>query len=154
LPTLLKNRDLLAGSLFIAAGAIFFWFSRDYSLGTGRRMGPGYFPTILSVLLMLIGAGVLLASLRSKEQVTGFVWRGFASVIVGTVLFGVLIRDAGILVAVAVLVLVSAAGNPQTRWLPIGVLAIGMSVFCYGIFVRVLGLPIPVLGPWFSAGPH
>ena len=133
---------------------MFFWFSRDYSLGTGRRMGPGYFPTVLSVLLMLIGAGVLLVSLRSKEQVTGFAWRGFASVIAGTVLFGVLIRDAGILVAVAVLVLVSAAGNPQTRWLSMGVLAIGMSVFCYGIFVRLLGLPIPVLGPWLSPGLH
>lgn len=152
--TLLKNRDFLAGSLFMAAGAIFFWFTRDYSLGTGRRMGPGYFPTMLSMLLMLIGAGVLLASLRSKEQVTGFVWRGFISVIVGTVLFGVLIRDAGILVAVAVLVLVSAAGNPQTRWPPMAGLAIGMAVFCYGIFVKVLGLPIPVLGPWLSLGPH
>jgi hypothetical protein len=148
LVTLLRSKDFLAGSLFVAAGAIFFWVSRDYGFGTGRRMGPGYFPTVLSVLLMLIGAGVLLASLRSSEQVSGFVWRGFASVILGTVLFGVLIRDAGILIAVAVLVLVSAAGNPQTRWLPMGGLAIGLAVLCYGIFVKALGLPIPVLGSW------
>ncbi len=148
--TLLRNRDFLAGSLFIAAGAIFFWISRDYGMGSGRRMGPGYFPTVLSVLLMLIGAGVLLASFRSSEQVSGFAWRGFASVILGTVLFGVLIRDAGILIAVAALVLISAAGNPQSRWLPIGGLAIGMAVFCYGVFVKALGLPIPVLGSWLS----
>jgi hypothetical protein len=152
--TLHKNRDFLAGSLFIAAGAVFFWVSRNYGLGTGRRMGPGYFPTMLSVLLMLIGAGVLLVSLRSEEQVAGFAWRGFISVIVGSVLFGLLIRDAGILVAVAVLVLVSAAGNPRTRWLPMAGLAVGMAAFCYGIFIKLLGLPIPVLGPWFPLGPH
>jgi len=151
--TLHKNRDFLAGALFIATGALFFWASRNYGLGTGRRMGPGYFPTMLSVLLMLIGAGVLLVSLRSKEQVTGFAWRGFISVLVGTVLFGLLIRDSGILAAVVVLVLVSAAGNPQTRWLPMAGLAAAMSAFCYGIFVKLLGLPIPVVGPWFSLGP-
>jgi hypothetical protein len=151
--TLHKNRDFLAGALFIAAGALFFWASRNYGLGTGRRMGPGYFPTMLSVLLMLIGAGVLLVSLRSKEQVTGFAWRGFMSVLVGTVLFGLLIRYSGILVAVVVLVLGSAAGNPQTRWLPMAGLAAAMAAFCYGIFVKLLGLPIPVVGPWFSLGP-
>ena len=146
---LLRNRDFLAGSLFILAGSVFFWVSRDYGMGTGRRMGPGYFPTVLSALLVLIGAAVLLSSLRSSEQVGGFAWRGFASVIIGTVLFGMLIRDAGILVAIAVLVLVSAAGNRESKWLPTGGLAAGMAVLCYGIFVKALGMPIPALGSWF-----
>ena len=147
--TLLRNKDFLAGSLFFVAGAIFFWVGRDYGMGTGRRMGPGYFPTVLSVLLMLIGAGVLLTALRSKEQAAGLAWRGFVAVIVGTVVFGVLIRDGGILIAVAALVLISAAGNPQSRWLPMGGLAIGMAVFCWAVFIKMLGLPIPVIGPWF-----
>ena len=145
----LRNKDFLAGSLFIAAGALFFWIGRDYGMGTGRRMGPGYFPTVLSVLLMLIGAGVMLASFRSKEEAAGIAWRGIVSVVIGTVVFGLLIRDGGILVAVVALVLISAAGNPQSRWLPMGALAIGMAILCWAIFVKALGLPIPVLGPWF-----
>jgi hypothetical protein len=147
----LRNKDFLAGSLFIAAGALFFWIGRDYGMGTGRRMGPGYFPTVLSVLLMLIGAGVTLASFRSQEEAAGIAWRGFISVVLGTVVFGVLIRDGGILVAVLALVLISAAGNPQSRWLPIGALAFGMAILCWAIFVKALGLPIPVLGPWFTS---
>jgi hypothetical protein len=146
---LLRNKDFLAGALFIAAGAIFFWIGRDYGMGTSRRMGPGYFPAVLSVLLMLIGAGVLLASFRSKEQAAGLAWRGIAAVVLGTVVFGVLIRDGGILIAVAALVLISAAGNPQSRWLPMGALAIGMAALCWAIFVKALGMPIPVVGPWF-----
>jgi hypothetical protein len=147
----LRNKDFLAGSLFIAAGALFFWIGRDYGMGTSRRMGPGYFPTVLSVLLMLIGAGVMLASFRSKEEAAGIAWRGIISVVFGTVLFGVLIRDGGILVAVVALVLISAAGNPRSRWLPMGALAAGMAVLCWAIFVKALGLPIPVLGPWFTS---
>src|ERR1700752_2241029 len=145
----LRNKDFLAGSLFIAAGALFFWIGRDYGMGPGRRLGPGYVPTVLSVLLMLIGAGVMLASFRSKEEAAGIAWRGIVSVVIGTVVFGLLIRDGGILVAVAALVLISAAGNPQSRWLPMGALAIGMAFFCWAILVKALGLPIPVLGPFF-----
>jgi hypothetical protein len=147
--TLLKNKDFLAGALFIAAGAIFFWIGRDYGMGTSRRMGPGYFPTVLSVILMLIGAGVLLVSLRSKEQAAGIAWRGIASVVFGTVAFGVLIRGGGILIAVAALVLISAAGNPRSRWLPMVVFAAAMAALCWLIFVKSLGLPIPAVGPWF-----
>ena len=147
--TLLKNKDFLAGALFVAAGAIFFWIGRDYGMGTSRRMGPGYFPTVLSVIMMVIGAGVLLVSLRSKEQAAGIAWRGIASVVLGTVAFGVLIRGGGILIAVAALVLISAAGNPQSRWLPMVVFAAAMAALCWLIFVKSLGLPIPVIGPWF-----
>jgi putative tricarboxylic transport membrane protein len=149
LATLLKNKDFLAGALFVAAGVIFFWIGRDYGMGTSRRMGPGYFPTVLSVILMVIGAGVLLVSLRSKEQAAGIAWRGIASVVLGTVAFGVLIRGGGILIAVAALVLISAAGNPQSRWLPMVVFAAAMAALCWLIFVKSLGLPIPVIGPWF-----
>lgn len=150
LEKLLRNKDFLAGSLFILAGAIFFWVSRDYGMGTSRRMGPGYFPTVLSLLLTLIGAGVLLISLRSSEQVDGFSVRAFTCVILGTVIFGVLIRDAGILIAVVTLVLVAAAGNRESKWLPMGALAAGMALLCYGLFVKGLGMPIPIFGAWFS----
>jgi hypothetical protein len=146
----LRSQDFLAGLLFVAAGLFFFWMSQDYAMGTTRRMGPGYFPAVLSVLLVLIGIGVLLAALRVAEPVRGFAMRGFLAVILGTVAFGVLVRDAGIVVAVMALVLISAAGNPRTRWLPMLALAAGMALFCWLVFVKALGLPIPVLGAWFS----
>ena len=113
-------------------------------------MGPGYFPNLLSIILMLIGGGVILNSLRSHDYVSAFAFRGLAAVILGIVVFGAVIRGGGILIAVALLVLISALGNPRSRWLPMLGLALGMAVFCYAIFVKALGLPIPVFGSWFS----
>jgi len=148
---LLRNKDFLSGILFIGAGATFLYIGHDYALGTTRRMGPGYFPTLLSITLILIGAGITLNAFRSQDYVADFSLRGLAAVTIGTVAFGLLIRDAGILIAVAALVLIAALGNPRSKWLPISALAAGMAAFCYLIFVKALGLPIPVLGSWFTS---
>jgi hypothetical protein len=53
-------QDLGAGLLFLAIGGAGVLIGQDLAFGTARRMGPGFFPTIISALIMLIGVLVAL----------------------------------------------------------------------------------------------
>uniref|UniRef100_UPI002FDE9823 tripartite tricarboxylate transporter TctB family protein n=1 Tax=Pelomicrobium sp. TaxID=2815319 RepID=UPI002FDE9823 len=65
-------------------------------------------------------------------------------------LFGALVRGAGLVPATAVLVLVSAYASVYFRWFPSLALAAGLTLFCALVFVYALGLPLPLLGPWLG----
>jgi hypothetical protein len=71
----IKNgKDFWAGLMFIAFGAVFFFYAREYPMGTTLRMGPAYFPTVLGALLVVLGGAVLVRSFFSRIQHT---WRLF-----------------------------------------------------------------------------
>jgi putative tricarboxylic transport membrane protein len=146
-----RDRDFLSGVLFLACGGTFFWLARGLSFGTSRSMGPAYFPTIMAVALMGIGAIVLLRSMiAGSGPVEGFALRAASLVTLGSVLFGVLIRDAGLVAAIVVLVVVSAWGSRHFRLWPVLALGIGLSLACTLLFVEALGLPLPIIGPWLG----
>jgi hypothetical protein len=71
-------------------------------------------------------------------------------VTVAVVLFGIFMRGAGLVPAAAVLVLVSAYASPKFRWKEVALLAAGLAAFAYVLFIKLLGLPIPALGPWLG----
>ncbi len=151
---LVKNqKDLGAGVLYLAFGAVGFYMARDYGMGQASRMGPGYFPTVLSGLLMLFGAAAVIRSFVSKnpEEVGAFAWKAAAVVCGSTVLFGFLLIPAGLIVALVVLSLVSAAGSRFFRfeWKAVGALVI-LVVFCALVFAKGLGVPMPLLGTWIT----
>ncbi len=60
-------KDLVAGLLFIAVGIAAIAIAANYTLGTAARMGPGYFPRILGILLIVLGAILALRSLRLER---------------------------------------------------------------------------------------
>ncbi len=146
-----SQKDFFAGLLFIAFGAAFMWIAQDYTFGTARRMGPAFFPIILSGILIAIGIFIAARGIMvSEEPMRGFTLKGLVLVIVGTLLFGFLVRNAGVPIATALLVSVSAFASQRFNWKPTLVLAIGMSVFCTVVFIYALGLPMPVRGPWLG----
>ena len=142
-------RDLLAGCLFLVFGLAFLYFAQDYQLGSARRMGPAYFPIVLSILLIVIGlataARALVVAAPPIRDVAG---RALALVTVAIVLFGLLVQGAGLAIATAILVLVSAMASHSYRRLPTMLLALALAAFCVLVFVIGLGLPFPALGPW------
>lgn len=148
-----NQKDLGAGLLYIAFGAVGFYIARDYGMGQASRMGPGYFPTVLSGLLMLFGAVAVVRSFISKhpEQVGKFAWKAVAFVVGATTLFAILLPPAGLIVALVVLCLVSASASQFFRfeWKAAAALVV-LVVFCALVFVRGLGVPMPLLGTWFG----
>jgi putative tricarboxylic transport membrane protein len=144
-------KDLLAGCLFLAFGAAFFLLAQIYDLGTARRMGPGYFPAALSLVLMAIGAATVVRSLIVPgEPVRDIAAKALVLVTVGIVLFGLMIERAGLGLAVAALVLAAAPASRNARPLATLLLAAALGAFCVLVFVKGLGLQFPVLGSWLG----
>ncbi len=145
-----NSKDFGSGLMFLIVGIACVAIARNYPLGVAEKMGPGYFPTVLGGLLALNGAALLVRSfLRNGTGLTAVAWRGIFLSLAGIILFGVLLKTAGLPIAVLVLILVSATASTQFRVWPSLALAVGLSVFCVFVFVYALGLPIPVLGTWF-----
>jgi hypothetical protein len=149
---LVRNpKDFWAGLLYAAMGLGAVLLGRDYGRGSALRMGPGYFPTLLGAVLALIGAACIARSfLRKGEPVGTFALRSLFLVLAATLLTGFLIRGAGVAVALPVLVLVSARASAKFRWGPAVALAAGLTAFCALAFIKVLGIPLPILGPWLG----
>lgn len=138
-------RDFWAGVVFIAIGGWFAITALSYDVGTASRMGPAYFPLVLAIVLVLLGALVLGQALRSDgPPVDKFAVRAMLLVLGATILFGILVRQAGLLVALPLMVVISAAASVYFRWQTALIMAAGLLVFCYFVFIRGLGLTIPV----------
>jgi hypothetical protein len=148
----LRNpKDFWPGVIFVAAGLAAVLFGREYSMGTATKMGPGYFPAVLGALLAFVGLALAgRACLRTGPPLDGLALRALLLVLGATTLFGVLLRGAGLFVALAALTLVSASASREFEWGRAVVLALGLAGFSVVVFVKALGLPIPVLGAWFG----
>ena len=150
-PRIRSPKDFWAGVLYAGFGGIAVIFARDYGMGSGARMGPAYFPTVLGSLLLLIGFASIVRSLaKDGEPLGAIAWKPMLLVTAATVLFGLLLRAAGLVPAIVVLVLVSAAASVKFRfaWRALGLMAL-LVAFCALVFVEGLGLNVPLLGAWF-----
>jgi hypothetical protein len=150
--TILQKRDFWAGALYVAFGLATFLIGQNYAMGTVARMGAGYFPTILGIVLAFIGAlSVVRSFLTTGDEVGRILWKPAALIGGSTILFAALLERAGLVVSLIVLVLVSAAGSRSFRL--DAKAGLGLVVFvaiCALVFVKGLGVPMPLLGSWFG----
>jgi hypothetical protein len=142
-------RDLLAGCLFLAFGLAFLAVAQGYQLGSARRMGPGYFPVALSIILIGIGlATVVRGLLVPGPPIRDVAGKALALITAALVLFGLTVQGAGLGLAVGALVALAAAASRSFRPLPTLVLALTLAAFCVLVFAVGLGLPFAALGTW------
>jgi len=145
---LIKNpRDFWAGVMFLAIGAGFAGIALTYKLGTAARMGPGYFPFFLGLLLAILGAAISISAMQVKNEGPGvekFHWKPIFWVLFPIVLFGVLLKIVGMVVSGMLVVVLSSAGSEEFRLKPVLLLALGLVIFCSISFVWGLKLPIPL----------
>src|SRR5262249_17043090 len=139
-----RSTDFWTGVMFAAFGAAALWVAQDYPLGNARRMGPGYFPSILGYGLCAIGLVLILPGLLPPPET---IFRPFL-VLVAVGLVALLLEPAGILIAAGVLILVSAYATHEFRLLETVVSALVLTAFCVVAFVYGLGLPISLLPRW------
>ncbi len=147
MPDLRNNRDLIAGLLFIVLGGLAVVLARDYPFGTTMRMGPGYFPTVLGVILFLFGLYVLARGLRTGEKLKGeWGWKPLVLITLSIVLFGVLLDRAGMIPASVATLFVAAAAGREFRFKEVLILAVVMTAFSVAVFLWGLKLPYPLIG--------
>jgi putative tricarboxylic transport membrane protein len=151
-PITRNGKDFWTGVIYIFVGSGALIISRDYDMGTAVKMGPAYFPTILSVLLMLIGIiSVLRSFVKSGSPIGAIAWKGLVLIAASTLLFGMIVRGAGVVIALPLLVIVSASASARFSWKYSLAEAAGITVFCILIFLKGLGVPLPILGSWFGS---
>ena len=153
--TMEKSRDVIGGLIVMAIGTGFFMTGRDLEMGTSYRMGPGYFPTILSILMIALGSIITLLALRAPAFENGLgllPWRGLALIIGAPLAFGATLVGLGLAPAVLMVVLATAWSSRYASLRSSVPLSFGLAAFCALLFIRLLGLPLPLTGPWLSAG--
>lgn len=144
-------KDFWSGVMFLALGLAAVIIARDYAMGSAGRMGPGYFPTALGWILVAIGAICTGRSFFTKgEALEKFSFKALFLVLISVLLFGGIVRGAGLVVAIPLLIMISAYASKKFGWIAAIALAIGLTVFCVLLFVKALGLPMPIIGPWFG----
>jgi hypothetical protein len=145
-------RDFWAGVLYLALAICVIWIGRNYQQGTSARMGPGYFPVVLGSILAVFGiVSIGRSFIRTGEAISAFAWRPLALVLGSTLLFGLLLTRAGVLIALPCLIVVSALASRNSRLDVTSVAAlIGLVAFCVVVFVKGLGVPMPLIGTWFG----
>lgn len=150
-PIARNAKDFWTGIIYVVIGGTAIMLSRDYGMGTAVKMGPAYFPTILSGLLIVIGAISIIRSFLMQGTPIGTVaWKGLFLIIASTLLFGLIVRGAGLAIALPLLILISAFASTRFRWQYALALAVGVTVFCILVFQVGLGVPLPIFGSWFG----
>ncbi|RWJ05768.1 tripartite tricarboxylate transporter TctB family protein [Mesorhizobium sp.] len=150
-----KPRDVIGGLAIMAIGAGFLMLGRVLPFGTAVRMGPGYFPSILSVLLFALGAIIAGLALRSPSGASAtkdIAWRGVGLVVGSVILFGLTMRGLGLAPVLVIVVLAAAFASQSARLRTAMPLALGLSCFCALLFIKALGLSLPLVGPWLTPG--
>jgi hypothetical protein len=138
-------KDFWAGLIFIAIGGGFVLLAQQYRLGDMHRMGPAMFPTLVGALLVALGLIIALRSFAlDGAPVPRFEARPIGVSLLAIVLFGIALHWFGLVAAVAVLVLVGAYAARDVRPLENFALAAVMVAFSVGVFVWLLGLPLPL----------
>ncbi len=146
-----SGKDFWTGLIYIFFGVSAILVARDYGMGTGGKMGPAYFPTILGSVLSAIGAFAVIRSfIVLGTPIGAFPFKGFALVSFSVLLFGFIVRGAGLAVALPLLVIISGSASSRFRWRPTLFIAAGLTIFCILVFLKGLGIPLPAIGPWFG----
>lgn len=158
-----SQKDFYSGLMFLAVGGAFAWGASTYSVGTGARMGPGYFPLMLGVLLSVIGAIVMFKALvvesEGGDKIGKWAWRPLFFIIAANVLFGILLAGLpafkipamGLIVAIYALVFVASLAERGAKFKTTFVLATVLAIGSYAAFVMALKLQFPVW-PTFITG--
>jgi hypothetical protein len=147
---IINVKDLAAGAVFAAIGLAFLAGALTLDIGSAFKMGPGYFPLVLSVLLTVIGLAVMASSINRPAETIGNVpWRGLVLILAAPVVFGVTARGLGMLIALPLSILLAASASRRIGWPVIAALVAGLTVFCVMVFAVGLGLPLPLIGIWF-----
>jgi hypothetical protein len=138
-------KDFWSGVMFAAFAAVAVLAARGYSPGSAGKMGPGYFPLLLGGMLGALGAILIGRSLvLDGEALPRFHIRPLIAIAAAVCLFGAMIEPLGLVVALAVLTVVSAWAGPQFRWAEALALALALIVFSVAVFVHALGLSLNV----------
>jgi hypothetical protein len=158
-----SQKDFFSGLMFMGVGVAFAWGATTYNVGEGARMGPGYFPLMLGILLAIIGLAIVFTSLvvetEGGDKIGKIAWKPLFFIIAANVVFGILlvgvpalkIPAMGLIVAIYALVFIASMAETGWKVSTTLILATVLAIGSYLAFVLALKLQFPVW-PAFITG--
>jgi len=138
-------KDFVAGLMFIAVGITAIVIASNYTLGTAARMGPGYFPRILGILMITLGGIIALRALRQQgPALPGWKWRPVLVVLGSVIVFGLIVNHAGLVLSTILLILMSSAASTEFRAKEALISGVLLALLAVGVFVIGLKLQIGI----------
>jgi drug/metabolite transporter (DMT)-like permease len=143
-----SERDFWSGLMFLVVGIVFAVGANNYSMGTGARPGPGYFPLLLSIILAILGAIVLFKSLTIETEggdpIGPIAWRPLLVVVATITMFGVLLPRLGLFITLPLTIIAVSFASSDFRWRGVLIAATVLTAFSWLVFVYGLNLTIPL----------
>ena len=138
-------KDFWAGLLFVGLGIFALILGSNYTLGTAARMGPGYFPRILGLLLIVLGGIIVVSGLRGHgEGIPPFKWRPLVVVLGSVVLFGFIVAKLGVAISTVILILTASAASHEFRPREAVMSGVFLAALAVGVFIIGLSLQLPI----------
>jgi len=151
-----SQKDFFSGLMFMAAGIAFAWGATNYTIGEGARMGPGYFPLMLGILLAAVGLFVVFEALvvetEDGEPIGKFAWKPLLFIIGSNVVFGIClggipklgIPALGLIVGIYALTFIASMAGDEHKNKEVLILATVLAIMSYLAFIVLLKLQFPV----------
>ncbi len=151
-----SQKDFFSGLLFMAVGIAFAWGATNYTVGTGARMGPGYFPLLLGICMAVLGGVItfkaLVVETPDGDKIGSIAWKPLFFIIAANLIFGLLLGGLpsikfpafGLILAIFALTFVASMAGDEFKFKEVFILAIILCVMSYGAFILLLKLQFPV----------
>ena len=158
-----SQKDFFSGLMFMGIGGAFAWGATAYSLGTGARMGPGYFPMLLGVMMTVLGAIITFNSLvierAGGDKIGKWAYKPLVFIIAANLIFGICLGGPpsiklpamGMIVGIYALTFIASMAEAGWKVKTTFILATTLAVISYVAFVKILKLQFPVW-PAFITG--
>ncbi|MDO8251900.1 MAG: tripartite tricarboxylate transporter TctB family protein [Rhodoferax sp.] len=158
-----SQKDFFSGLMFMVVGVAFAWGASTYNIGSGARMGPGYFPLMLGVLLAILGAVITFTSMvvetEDGEKIGKWAWKPLFFIISANLVFGLAlgglpnigIPAMGLIVGIYALTFIASLAGEEFKLKEVVILATVLAIMSYLAFIVLLKLQFPVW-PTFITG--
>jgi hypothetical protein len=158
-----SQKDFFSGLMFMGVGAAFAWGASGYTLGDGARMGPGYFPLALGILLALLGCIItfkaLVVETADGDKIGAIAWKPLFFIILANLVFGACIgglpliglKPLGLIIGIYLLTFIASKAGEEFSFKPVLILATLLAILSYLAFIVLLKLQFPVWPAYFTA---
>jgi hypothetical protein len=150
-----SEKDFWSGIMFVVVGLAFAWGATNYNFGSSARPGPAYFPFGLGLVMAALGVAVLFKALTVEtadgDKIGAWAWRPLLLIVGSVVVFGLAVPKLGLVVALPLLVLVCSLAGDEFKWIEVALNAAVLTLMSWAIFIKGLGLTIPLLPAFLSA---
>jgi hypothetical protein len=158
-----SQKDFFSGLMFMALGVAFAWGASTYTIGNGARMGPGYFPLMLGVLLAVLGGAITFKALVVEtvdgDKIGSIAWKPLTFIILSNLVFGAALGGLpslglpplGLVIAIFALTFIAALAGNEFNFKEVTILSIILALMSYLAFIVLLKLQFPVWPAFIQA---